>query len=176
MRARHTQAGSSLLVTLVVLTVLSAGAVALFSSTLQARMAATNTMFKQVALQASDAGLYAAQRLLATLDAPDEAATGYFPVQQPQSAQGIPASLDWSRQPLIDMHGYEVRWVVERLCDSTPVTDARAQCATAAGAGQGSHRAGAEQYEAAAAIYYRVTVRVTGPRQLETFTQALFSR
>jgi Tfp pilus assembly protein PilX len=171
----RSQRGSTLLVALVVLAVLSAGAVALFSSTLQAQMAASNTAFKQAALQASDAGVFAAQRLVAALDAPDSAQAGYFPVEQPQ-AQGVPAQVDWSRQPAIPMQGYEVRWVVERLCSTAPVTDPTTQCATATGAGQSSNRAGAEQYEAPPAVYYRATVRVTGPRNLETFTQALFSR
>jgi len=68
---------------------------------------------------------------------------------------------------------YSVQRVVERLCQTTPVTDPLADCMVREADAPGSNKAGSLAYKAPASVYYRITVRVTGPKSANAFVQAL---
>ena len=72
---------------------------------------------------------------------------------------------------------YQVKYVIDRLCNGpTPVTDITGNCYAEAATGGGTKKAGGIVFSGAQAVYYRVTVRVEGPRNTTSMVQALLSR
>ncbi len=71
-----------------------------------------------------------------------------------------------------------VQFVIDRLCQGPPpVTDLLASCFAEAGVGgSGSQKAGASIFTATPTVYYRLTARVTGPRNTVSMVQAILSR
>ncbi len=126
----------------------------------------------------------------------------YFPVMQALDPQtGVPTTVNWKNSALGYTHatnaviptGYTVQYAVEREC--APVTDATGNvtkangpdptsaseiagfCITApiqGGAG-GSKNSDAVSFTKSETIYYRVTVRVTGPHTAVSMVQSTVS-
>ena len=71
-----------------------------------------------------------------------------------------------------------VQWVVERMCNAPlPVSDVYSQCQVSQTQQTGSNRGGwGVAIQNDPVKYYRVTVRVTGPKSTEQFIQSLVSR
>ena len=57
-----------------------------------------------------------------------------------------------------------------------PVASATAQCLTSQSNQDGSKKVGSPAYAGVAAVYYRVTVRVNGPRNSESYVQSLLAK
>jgi Tfp pilus assembly protein PilX len=168
------QAGLALVFVLVALAVLAVSALALIRSSDVSGLVAGNIAFRQGATQAAELGVSTA---LATIADPafarDDEAVSYFPVLQPADAAGLPA-VDWDALDAQRSGPYNLRWVAERLCNDTPVTDPDSQCQTSLGEEQGnSIRAGAPLFSPPSRIYYRITVRADGPKGTTSFVQAL---
>ncbi len=71
----------------------------------------------------------------------------------------------------------KVQIVIDRLCQGPgPVTDIQGKCFVDAPLGGGSKKAGGVAFTASTAVYYRVTARVTGPRNTVSMVQAILSR
>jgi type IV pilus assembly protein PilX len=69
--------------------------------------------------------------------------------------------------------------MIDRLCTGTtlPVTDIQGNCVSDIPvAGGGSKKANAPVFSGTTAVYYRVTIRVLGPRNTTSMVQALLSR
>jgi len=96
----------------------------------------------------------------------------YFPLMQTTDSAGIPQVSAW---PAATTSGkFKLRWIVDRLCQSTPVSDPSSQCRTAQGAQSGnSVAAGAIQFPGPPRVFYRITTMVTGPRSAVSYVQAL---
>jgi Tfp pilus assembly protein PilX len=169
--------GAALLVTLVVMALMVLGVLSFTRSADTANLIAGNTAFKQAATQAAEVGLDAAARYIATLADRDTAVPGrYYPTPQPIDANELPTGIDWAALPSEAVGGFRVQHVVERLCSVTPVVDPVIECAGRTSPAQGSQKAGAPMLQGQPVIYYRATVRVTGPRNAESLVQAAFSR
>jgi hypothetical protein len=56
------------------------------------------------------------------------------------------------------------------------VTNLTAQCLTGQSQQAGSKKVGSPSYSGGTAVYYRVTVRVKGPRNSESYVQSLLSK
>jgi hypothetical protein len=56
------------------------------------------------------------------------------------------------------------------------VANLTAQCLTGQNQQSGSRRVGSPSYSGGTAVFYRVTVRVKGPRNSESFVQSLLSK
>lgn len=102
----------------------------------------------------------------------------YYPTELAVDSVGIPIGLTWENiQALEPSPGFKVRYVVDRMCTGTlPVTDVAANCKTLAATNGGTKKAGAVVFTSAGQIYYRVTIRVDGPRSTQSYTRAVFSR
>lgn len=170
------QRGLALLFVLIALAVLAVSAYALVRNSDVSSLVSGNIAFRQGATQAAELGVSEA---IATLGNPafdrDDVQDNYFPVIQALDANGLP-NVDWDDIDVERSGLYDVQWVAERLCNDTPVTNPDAECQTSLGAEEGnSIRAGAAVFTPPSRIYYRITVRASGPKRTESFVQALIA-
>lgn len=170
--------GSALALVLVVMVVLMFGALAAIRSTETASLVAGNSAFKEATKQAADLGVNAAFAYVLAVADPEEAVDDkYFPLRQSEDAYGLPSTVDWSKVSESTAENYKIQFVVERLCTGTlPVTNTLAQCVTETAPAAGSNKLGSEVYESPPTTVFRVTVRTRGPKNSESYTQALMSR
>jgi hypothetical protein len=139
-------------------------------------LASGNNASREISLQASEVGVntaYMAVRALAN----EELNTGnwYWATTQAADATGMP-TVDWGAAPELTVGAYRVRYVVERLCSATPVTDTLRQCLVRQVPQLESSRVGYEAVDPPNARQFRITVRVSGPKDLETWVQALATK
>lgn len=182
------QRGAALFIALIALVAMTLAGIALVRSVDTANLIAGNFAFRQAALHASDVGVEAALNALDTivttsLDAnyPSGCAAGacnYYPTMQGTDANGVPTAINWSNVPSTTVNtDYNVQYVIDRLCQGpAPVTDITGKCYADQQMGVGSKKAGAAVFTSTQAVYYRVTVRVAGPRNTISMVQALLSR
>lgn len=178
------QRGVILIVSLVVLVAMMMAAVGLIRSVETSNAVAGNLAFQQATLNASDSGVAAAVTQLQAVGAAaleSNSANGNYyatmrtldPDGQLSSAAFNPANpgatgvaINWNNVPVAQTvdNDYEVKIVVDRLCvdAATCVTDPPKPCATQ----------GFCPSAVAPPKHYRATVRVTGPRNTISVTQA----
>ncbi len=198
-----TQKGVVLFIALIVLVALTMAGIALVRSVDTANIIAGNLAFKEGTLQAADLGVEAAVAALPdivtnNLDTdltPAASSTnpnywyyatrrvadaGGVPTTQALGAAGTATAIDWSGVPVaVDSAatGNKVQIVIDRLCQGPgPVTDIQGKCFVDTPLGGGSKKAGGVAFTASTAVYYRVTARVTGPRNTISMVQAILSR
>lgn len=175
-RRRLAQGGNTIVLVLILLTVMLVGALAMARIAEVSTLAGGNAATGDAAMQASEVGLntgFAAVRALAG----EDAAVGgwYWPTTQATDANGIP-TIGWNGTPELVVGNFRVRYAVERLCSVTPVIDTLRQCLIKQVVLTESNRAGAEQPDPPNSRQFRVTVRVTGPKDTQVWTQALVTR
>lgn len=181
--------GVVLIIALIVLVAMSLAAVALTRSVDIASIAAGNLSFKKGALSATDRGIANAVNKFITggplfnnTDA-NVGAENYFAVIQASDGRGIPNQL-LAATPTCDTAPPAgatwvaatrecVRYLVDRQCTQAGPWDS-AHCALAEKPGAGGGTAGATHTGATSVPLFRVTVRVDGPRNTTSFSQAIF--
>lgn len=180
-----------LFIALIVLVAMSLAGVALLRGVDTGTIIAGNLAFRQTSMHVADLGVEAARAWL--LGQPiddlknDMPATAYYSTWQDVDFLGndpVKADYDWSGSTNVTAgtftppDGYQVRYVVHRLCESSgQVTATGCVKATGAGATSASGTKGAAAYGTYAisvptAAMYRVTVQVTGPRNARSYVQA----
>ncbi len=196
------QRGMVLFIALIVLVAMTLAGIALVRSVDTANVIAGNLAFKQATLQAGDLGVEAAVTALPTIIAggvdtdltPAASSTNpnywYYASRRTTDAYGVPTTqqfgaagtataIGWSQVPVASTTaGNSVQFVIDRLCQGPPpVTDIMGSCfAEAAAGGSGSKKAGAQIFSATPTVYYRVTARITGPRNTTSMVQAILGR
>lgn len=167
------QSGASLIIVLAMLAMLLLGSLALARVTETSTFVSGNIATKTAALQASEVGLSEAFAKLKTLTANDtDQGTWYFATRQdPDPGLGTSGVLTATTQTKV-VGQYTVAYVIERLCTVKPVTDEDNQCFMKRIETSSSSKAGAELLESPAAIQYRLTVSVMGPKGTRSFVQA----
>ena len=192
---RKAQRGVILFVALIVLVAMSLTGIALIRSVDTNVLVAGNLAFRQGATAAADWGIEAARSYLKTtlaankaaLDGDNPAAAYYATWQTGLDLVGTTTSpFGWSGSSQLvgtDSAGNEVRYVLHRMCEASGATTAaNANCVKASGSGGASGADGSTKatvsYSALAlpsstVVYYRVTVRVLGPRNTLSFVQAM---
>lgn len=198
-RARA-QRGVVLFVALIVLVAMSLAGIALMRSVDTNVLIAGNLAFRQGATMAGDWGIEAARGWLnanaggTTLESDQPAVTnggGYWANwQSGADLYGATSSTaddyNWIGSAVsvgTDAGGNEVRYVIHRLCSQAgPTTASGVSCVKAGGSGgSGPASTGTKatvSYGSAAlpgvsSTYYRVTVRIAGPRNTFSFVQAV---
>ncbi|MCU0968248.1 MAG: hypothetical protein MUF03_05375 [Rubrivivax sp.] len=173
------QRGVTILVVLILLSVMLLGGLALARMTEVGVLASGNTAYREAALQASEVGLNTAfAAVQSPVDLPDEDTTTapwYWSTIQAVDAQGLP-NVDMDAAPEVIVGVYSVRYVVERMCTVTPVTDPLLQCLVRQRPQMETRRDGVESVAPPNSRQFRVTVRVRGPKDTETWIQALVTR
>jgi type IV pilus assembly protein PilX len=185
-RRRSAEQGVVLLVTLILLIGLLVGAVALGRSVGTANRISGNLSFKTAALHSADLAVEAAVSELPAVAArttpfPDNCAGAaspngcrYYPTKLAVDAQGVPQNVAWTSLSAItdaQLPGYSARYVVERLCADATL----ARCLAESALGDDSRTPDPLPPAAPSKIFYRVTVKVDGPRSTQTFTQVVLS-
>lgn len=176
--------GITLIVVLIVLAVFGVAVAAAARSASATGRIASNVAFKQAATQAAEFGLASAEQYVATrADAgltDTSVANQYFALLQASDANELPTTVDWANVASTAVGSFSVQWVIERMCtgllNTVPTPDPQTLCLTLRSNEQNSERAGSPAYVGSPAVYYRITARVTGPRDTETFVQAAISR
>ena len=186
------QRGMVLVVALIVLVLVTLGALAVMRSVDTTTLLTGNLAFQQASLRASDTGVEAAITMLQTKAASvgsvdlnsNDTSNGYFATLQ--AADSPSASQSWrafwaanlnanSVSMPVDQFGNTVQYVVHRMCANPQAPASGGQCVTAAGAATtigNAEEAGQLQLQGTnGRIYYRITVRVTGPRRTESYVQ-----
>ena len=178
--ARHPcEQGFVLMITLVIMTIMALGTVAVIRSMNNTNIIAGNYAFKQAALQVADRGVSDAFHYLGNLsDGNASQANRYFNVRQTNvDAQSVPLAIDWATVDCRDQANfvcnadtaYQIRYYVERQCAVNPdLADARSIKASC-------------DYEVVSnnpevlAIRYRIIVRVEGPRGTVSLVEVMAS-
>jgi Tfp pilus assembly protein PilX len=196
-RSRASQRGIILFIALIVLVAMTLTGIALMRSVDSNVMVAGNLAFRQGATSGADWGIEAARAFVqgalnadpAALDNDNAGAAYYATWQAALDLYGATATtaddFNWTASSTLvgtDTGGNEVRYVVQRLCQGAGGgTSAAANCvktSTAATSASGGGTMGAVSYSTMAlppvqVIYYRVTVRVFGPRNTLSYVQTI---
>lgn len=195
---RIRERGVVLMVALIALVALTLAGVALMRSVDTGNLIAGNMAFRQAALQASDIGVEAAFIALPNIVRDSKSVNipnQYFalrqnttpPLSDKYSIKGVPLTINWANVPCRDnsnavltcsSQDYKVKYVIDRLCTggNPIVTNYQANCSVEIGSGaSGSKGAFTPIFSSVDAVFYRVTVEVTGPRNTKTYTQAIFT-
>jgi type IV pilus assembly protein PilX len=199
-RVPRRQRGVVLMVALIVLVALTLAGLSMVRSADTGTIVAGNLAFRQAATQTLDAGLEAAVAGMpqgyAASDLgvankyykymlPDANGDGLpdLPVGQTWAGVGNPSGAYVINNPA-NLNGYTVRYVVERMCFQgagaaiTTDLEAEARCnlePKVSGADSGKI-AGQEALGQDRKTHYRITAKVEGPRNTETFAQAVVAK
>lgn len=182
------QTGISLVIALIALVALTLAGLALVRSVDTGNLISGNFAFRQSALHTTDVGVEAAITALNTIvttskdkNYPASCASGacsYYALKQTTDTSGVPAVIDWANVPATTVDSsYTVQYVIDRLCEGAlPVTDVAEQCMNTMQKTVSSNAAGHSKFSSADLVYYRVTVRVAGPRNTVSFVQSIYAR
>lgn len=193
MGRRAAQRGSVLLIALILLVAMSLAGIALIRSVSTSNIIAGNLAFQQAATHSADVGVETALTFLransgagvATLHTSVLTGTGtrYVALRQ-DPATGQSWDTFWTstlagsgavNTLAADAAGNSVSYVIHRLCDNTGVP-AYPGCSappTDTGAASSSMGGGVVQVVGDKQVYYRITARVTGPRNTLSYVQAI---
>lgn len=193
------QRGVILVITLIVLVAMTLAGIAMMRTVDTSTMIAGNLAFKQSATTSGDAGVEAAITWLAANSGileQDSAANGYYATSQDsldltgnKTPDDASDNLDWTSTGAVkklemDAAGNEVAYLVHRMCDDTGPLNGKT-CAVEQSAQGGSSQGAGRQmvtYQAgswgsvANRGYYRITARITGPRNNTSYVQAVISQ
>jgi len=191
------QRGVVMVVALIVLVVMTLGGIALMRSMDTSGMIAGNMAFKQAATQSADTGIESAiawieQSNGANTLGVSNSAAGYsastgtnanYPLGSGFWAAALPAGVcnlnkfgqGCTAAPEANANGNQVSYMIQRLCPATGAIDSR--CSAVAGtvsAGGQNEGAGEETLSSSSSLaYYRITVRVVGPRNSISYVQSI---
>lgn len=185
--AASRQRGAVLFIALIVLVAMSLAGIALIRGVDTANLIAGNLAFKQNATHGGDWGAEQARAWLQSQAAPvlyaDVPGRYSASMQTGLDFTGTDPSapdFDWNANafgPLTDPAGNEVRYVIHRMCDLAG-NPGSVNCVRTTSGGTSDSTKGGATYGGAALpstsqIYYRITARVTGPRNTVSYVQMM---
>lgn len=192
---RRAQRGAVLFISLIVLVAMSLAGLAMMRGVDTGALIANNLAFKQGATIAGDAGVEAARSWLmantgATLynDQPGVTnGTGYWATWQQgldftSSDADTTNNFDWSTRSVAlaaDAAGNQVNYVIHRMCDAVgnpaSINCIRVTDSTGATGASSKGAAGYGSYaiSSPSQAFFRITVRVIGPRNTVSYVQAV---
>lgn len=184
-----------LLIALIMLVALTLGGIALIRSVYTSNLIAGNLAFQQAAVMAGDRGVEAAVKWLENSNTTAAAGTlfsdvpaqGYFASRvggTPAASQSWDAFWSATLAPIgvvtlpADAYntGNTVQYVIHRLCDLKTAPTSGNPCAlspSTIGSAGSSRGGGVVALQYTNQVYYRITVRISGPRNTVSFTQAV---
>ena len=184
------QQGIVLMIALIVLIAMSLAGIALVRSVDTTTAVSGNVSFKQGALQEADRGIEAAIALLETAGALagagatdiDNAAYNYYASPRPLDGRGLPdllVSMKWNDATgvaPVDTKSAatinRVRFLIERLCNDTGSAEAD-KCSVYYPPPPGAHDWWRPGITGDFVPYYRISVRVDGPKNTLAFSQVI---
>jgi type IV pilus assembly protein PilX len=192
---RRAQRGAVLFISLIVLVAMSLAGLAMMRGVDTGAQIANNLAFKQGATMAGDAGVEAARTWLmnnpgATLYNDQPAVTngtGYFATWQAgldfTNGDADPTNnFDWSTRSVAlaaDAAGNQASYVIHRMCDATG-NPASINCirvtettGSSSSSSKGAAAFGSYAISSPSQAFFRITVRVIGPRNTVSYVQAV---
>jgi Tfp pilus assembly protein PilX len=189
------QHGTVLLIALILLVALSLAGIALIRSVSTSNMIAGNLAFQQGATHAADIGVETAVAFLEASSSSGSTAlytsvTSGSGVRYMATRQDPAAGQSWDafwnatlagsgvvNTLAADAAGNTVSYVIHRLCNATgaPVYPGCSASPTEAGSAGNSYGAGVVALTSPRQIYYRITTRVTGPRNTLSYVQVVIA-
>ena len=116
-------------------------------------------------------------RALTTSQLASDTGGWYFAAERAPDANGLPSGLDWSSPGAagasVNVGAFTVQYVVERICATAAPTDVAGQCLLKV---VDIPIKDASGLAPPMAQQFRITVRVTGPKDTRTYVQALVTR
>jgi type IV pilus assembly protein PilX len=190
------QRGVALMIALIALVALTLAGIAIMRSIDTGNLISGNMSFQQAALQQTDVGVEAAFIALPNIVSSSKntnIANQYFATwtRDDDNTMGVRSSINWASVPCrtrtnatvtCSDQDYQVRYIIERLCaeqtpGSTQVTNTQTYCYADIGSGKGGSKgAFSAAFTSVDAIYYRITVQVTGPRNTRAYSQAVIAK
>ncbi len=193
---RHAQSGVVLVIMLIVLVAMTLAAISMVRSVDTTNLIAGNLSFQQAATHSGDTGVELASTWLFANAAGvalenDDPTNGYvaaglkiapnLTANPPQSwndywVNTLAARAVKANQ--VDAAGNTVSYVIDRMCNNAGSSTGGASCVgspTVTLASGNSEEAGEKQLNASSGVYYRITVRVDGPRNTVSYVQAVVS-
>lgn len=191
------QRGAVLLFTLIVLVILLAGGVAVMRSMNTSLFSAGNLAFKRDLMNQGEQAVSTVMTAFKTGALSTDATTSnlksanYSATPLATNAKGIPLALlnDGAfaavGTTVNDLTGatpdVTIRYVVDQMCDGTPAALAGQStgCVTlgsSSGTTGGSSQAMGNQPPSSSSLLYRLSVRITGPRNTQVFIQTSFTK
>ena len=139
-------------------------------------LARGNPANREAALQASEVGVNSAYAAVKALTDENSNSGGwYYALTQTTDANGAPG-ISWSGTPELTVGPYSVRYVVDRICTGAlPVTDPLQQCLVKQ-VPQIESATDREKPDPPTARQFRITARVTGPKDTQTWVQSLITK
>lgn len=170
---RRDQRGMTMVIVLVLLTVMLLGGVALARMTEVGTLASGNAAFREASLQVSEVGINTAfVAVQALTDENTNNGNWYYAQTQAQDANGVP-TVSFDTAPEVVVGAYSMRYVVDRVCSGAlPVTDPLRQCLVKQ-VPQLESATDREKPDPPTARQFRITVRVTGPKDTRAWVQVL---
>lgn len=194
------QRGVVLLLSLIVLAAMSLAAIGLMRSVLTGNRVAGNLAFQQSALQSADRGLETAiawleQQARAVdqngvktnplnanikIDDAKNIKTSYVALRENRGKdqswedywqKSLVANAQVNTLP-VDAAGNTVSYVIHRLCNASGANSA-CEVNRKVASNEGEAKDGSDKFTAPGLPYYRITVRVQGPRNAVSFVQAV---
>ena len=178
-RSQHPrQQGVTMLVVLMLMSVMLLGGLALARLTEIGALATGNSGYREASLQASEVGTNTAYAAVKALASEEVNISGWYwaTIQAADATTGIP-TIAWSSAPEVVVGSYFVRYAVERMCNTAPVTNTLRQCLVKqVPQSPESTVYGREALDPPNSRQFRITVRVTGPKATETWVQSLVTK
>lgn len=181
--SKQKQKGLVLFVALIALVAMSLAAAALVRSVDSGVLVAGNLAFKQSAIMSAETGISDAYKYINdNLSSLNSSSTGYFAIFD--DTKNLKSNSTWggSNSFLVasdSITGNETRYILQRMCwvngapDATPNNclsgDGSKAASSQAGGNYATEGAGSGS---ATSVVYRVTVRVTGPKNTKSYLQA----
>jgi Tfp pilus assembly protein PilX len=192
---RASQQGMVLVMALIVLVLVTLAGLSMMRSVDTTTLVAGNLAFQQAATRASDLGIERAIGVLQTLAAggqlnTSDATNSYFATMRTTDSPdpAVSGRRDWPKMwsnwletnalapPFSDNFGNSVQFAIHRLCANSAPPNAGGNCVTAPGqitsAGSSEDSNELQVQGSQTRVYYRITVRVIGPRRTESYVQA----
>jgi len=175
---RRAQRGVVLFIALIVLVAMSLAGIAIMRSVDTGNLISGNVAFKQGTLASADRGIDTAFKYLK-----DNAAGDYLWINQEADAYFAQADEpDWAEDSTwdaakvvgTDAAGNTIEYMIHRMCEGAgKYTDTNcAQTPRTGGQAGNSMSVLGNQFTATPVVYYRVTVRVEGPRDTMSIVQS----
>lgn len=189
------QAGVVLMVALIMLVAMTLAGLALIRSMDTSNLIAGNMAFQQSATHSADTGVETAiawleankvggalELLVSPVGFYAGNAAGYDPFNAASWSSAKVCQLPMnggvcSAAATANTSGNTVSFIIQRLCNANGVQTA-AQCATQPGSSStygNNEGAGEDQLKFSTAVYFRITVRVAGPRNTVSYVQSIVS-
>lgn len=180
--------GIVLLIVMIALVVIMISGLAMFRSVDTSILLSGNFAFRKAATHAADLGIEAAASELPNIINTSQdtlLSKHYYPSLMPSAGglswdgDGLPPSSVWTGAQTVATApaGYTIAYIIERLCNGVlPVANILVNCVSDPAPDTSSNKSGSVKFTASSALYYRVTVRVSGPHNTVSFVQAMLSK